>query len=130
MRRRLINVRPLLGIRLMVTIAVALSFVNLGLLLWQVWPEGSYTPPPPTRYERLGRPAPSGDFRSVTEQRIGRLERQLSDIRGFGFGRRSIDDLSREVDQLQQSNDSLRRCVNDLKSRPSSGRDYYPLGGC
>ena len=101
---------PLLSLRLS-------SVVYLGILMWQIWPEGSYTPPyRPFRYS-----APSGDFRDVTEQRIRQLERELggvqselSDVRGFGFERRSIDDLSGEIQ-------SLRDCINSLRSGSDCG---------
>jgi len=87
-------------------IAIVLSVINLGVLTWQIWPEGSYTPPP-----RYGYSAPTGDFRDVTERRIRQLERELSDVRGlggFGLGR-SIPELSREID-------GLRDCINGLTS--------------
>ena len=102
------------------SIAIMLTVINFGLLTWQIWPEGSYTPPD----TRFSYSAPSGDFREVTEQRVRQLERELSgvqselsDVRGFGFERRSIGDLSHEIQ-------SLRNCINSLRS----GRDYLFFG--
>lgn len=87
------------------SIAIMLSVVNFGILMWQIWPEGSYTPPS----QRFSYSAPSGDFRDVTEQRIRQLERELnatqrelSDVRGFSFGGSSIPDLEREIQGLRE----------------------------
>ena len=91
------------------SIAIMLSIINFGILMWQILPEGSYTPPDtPFRYS-----TPSGDFRDVTDQRIRGLERQLSDIQGGGLFNRSIVEMDRAID-------SLSDCVNSLKS----GREY------
>ena len=86
------------------TVAVVLSVVNTGGLVWQIWPEGSYSPPD----SRFSYPTPLGDFREVTEQLVRQLERELSgvqselgEVRGFGFGRRSINDLSWEIQSPQ-----------------------------
>ena len=100
-------------------VAIVLSVVNLGILIWQIWPEGSYTPP-----DRPRTGAPSGDFRDVTEQRMRQLERELgnvqnelSGVRGFGIGGGRISDLEGEISEL-------RSCVDRLRS----GRDYLPFG--
>ena len=47
-------------------VAIVLSVVNLGILMWQIWPEDSYTPPD----RSFGYSAPAADFRDVTELRF------------------------------------------------------------
>jgi hypothetical protein len=92
-----LRIPPVVRRNSIATVAITLSVINFGILVWQVWPEGSYTPPKSSPW--FGYSAPSGDFRDVTEERFRRLERELNGVQGIGG----------EIDRL-------RDCISSLRS--------------
>lgn len=73
-----LRIPPVVRRNSIATVAITLSIINFGLVMWQVWPEGTYTPPKPSPQFSYSAPSPE----DIRRQRRGTVpSRPLPPVR-------------------------------------------------